>query len=335
MIKFLLVLLVVSVYCTADLARHNVQLDSIQNDLFAQQYQNAKDNLRRYLAINPSDIEALYLELAVCQTEILDYESYQIEGKQFLVTADSLKNVLEKKVTSLSGRDSLMCLFYLANVYGGISIMQAKSGNWVEGVKNGMTSVAMLKQVQKALPDFLAAYLGIGVFNYYFSTSLKWLPFTGGKCQEGLSYIETATKSEFPFNYAAKNSLCWILIDRQEYDRADSVAVSVLDNYPCNTIFLRIRSIIDLRRKEYEGAVEHANALILLTMERSPMNWSDLISAYNILVEGYYQSGLNEQSIIAAETILSKNIPQMYLTFPNIKKNLKNIKDLKEKMCDK
>ena len=335
MIKFLLVLLVVSVYSTADLARHNVQLDSIQNDLFAQQYQNAKDNLRRYLALNPSDIEALYLELAVCQTEILDYESYQIEGKQFLVTADSLKNVLEKKVTSLSGRDSLMCLFYLANVYGGISIMQAKSGNWVEGVKNGMTSVAMLKQVQKALPDFLAAYLGIGVFNYYFSTSLKWLPFTGGKCQEGLSYIETAIKSEFPFNYAAKNSLCWILIDRQEYDRADSVAISVLDNYPRNTIFLRIRSIIDLRRKEYKGAVEHAKALLLLTMERSPVNWSDLVAAHYVLVEGYYQSGLNEQSIIAAETILSKNIPQMYLTFPNIKKNLKNIKDLKEKMCDK
>jgi tetratricopeptide (TPR) repeat protein len=202
-------------------------------------------------------------------------------------------------------------------------------------VKNGMTSVAMLKQVQKALPDFLAAYLGIGVFNYYFSTSLKWLPFTGGKCQEGLSYIETAIKSEFPFNYAAKNSLCWILIDRQEYDRADSVAISVLDNYPRNTIFLRIRSIIDLRRKEYKGAVEHAKALLLLTMERSPVNWSDLVAAHYVLVEGYYQSGLNEQSIIAAETILSKNIPQMYLTFPNIKKNLKNIKDLKEKMCDK
>lgn len=183
LIKSFLLLLFVSVYSIADLAKNNVQLDSIQNDLVAQQYKNAKDNLKRYLSINPTDVEALYLELAICQTEILDYESYQTDSRQFLATADSIKKVLEKKVTTLQGKDSLMCLFYLANIYGGISLMHAKTGSWIEGAKNGMTSVAILKQVQKALPDFLAAYLGIGVFNYYFSTSLNWLPFTGGRCR--------------------------------------------------------------------------------------------------------------------------------------------------------
>jgi tetratricopeptide (TPR) repeat protein len=335
LIKSFLWLFFVSVCCAADLTGIDVQLDSIQNDLVAQQYKNAKDNLKRYLSINPSDVQALYLELAVCQTEILDYESYQIEGKQFLATADSIKKILEKKVTTLHGRDSLMCLFYLANVYGGISVMHAKTGSWIDGAKNGMTSVALLKQVQKSLPDFLAVYLGIGVFNYYFSTSLNWLPFTGSKCQEGLSYIEKAIKSEFPFNYAAKNSLCWILIDRQEYARADSVAVSVLNDYPGNTIFLRIRSIIDLRRGAFKGAIENANALLLVTTERSPVNWSDFITAYYILVESYYQSGLENESLTAAELILSKNIPQVYLSVPHIKKNLKHIKDIREKLCDK
>lgn len=153
--------------------------------------------------------------------------------------------------------------------------------------------------------------------------------------QEGLSYIEKAIKSEFPFNYAAKNSLCWILIDRQEYARADSVAISVLNDYPDNTIFLRIRSIIDLRRGSFKGAIEHANTLLALTAERSPINWSDCITAYYILVESYYQSGLENESLTAAELILNKDIPDVYLSVPHNKKNLKRIKDLKEKMCDK
>lgn len=335
LIKYSLLLFVVSVCCIVDFARGNEQLDLIQNDLVSQHYKNAKDSLKRYLYINPSDVEALYLKLAVYQTEILDYETYCIEGKQFLVTADSIKKVLEKKNISLHGRDSLMCLFYIANVYGGISLMHAKTGSWIDGAKNGMTSVSMLKQVQKALPDFLAVYLGIGVFNYYFSTSLKWLPFAGGRWAEGLSYIEKAIKSEFPFNYAAKNSLCWILIDRQEYKRADSVAASVLNDYPCNTIFLRIRAIIDLRSGAFKGAIEHANALLLLTTERSPVNWSDFVAAYYILVESYYRSGLKNESLTAAELILTKNIPQEYLSVPHIKKNLKYIKELREKMCDK
>jgi tetratricopeptide (TPR) repeat protein len=164
---------------------------------------------------------------------------------------------------------------------------------------------------------------------------LSWLPFTGGKYQEGISFIEKAIKSDFPFNYAAKNSLCWILIDRHEYTRADSVANSVLNDYPGNTIFLRIRSIIDLRRGAFKGAIEHANALLLLATERNPVNWSDCIAAYYILVESYYQAGLENESLNAAELILSKNIPEVYLSIPHIKKNLKRIKDLKEKMCDK
>jgi len=334
LIKSFLLVLFVSVCSIADLAGNNNQLDLIQNDLVAQQYKNAEDNLELYLSINPTDAEALYLKLAICQTKILDYESYQIDGKKFLATADSIKKVLEKKATSLQGKDSLMCLFYLANIYGGISLMYAKAGSWIEGAKNGRASVALLKQVQKALPDYLAAYLGIGVFNYYFSTSLRWLPFTGGKCQEGLSYIEKAIKSEFPFNYAAKNSLCWILIDRQEYAKADSIAVSVLNDYPDNTLFLRIRSISDLRKGAFKGAIEHASALLALTAKRNPINWSDYITAYYILVESYFQSGFKNESLTFADLILNKNIPEVYLSVQHNKKNLKRIRDLKEKMCD-
>ena len=335
MLKKLILLVVTVFFAAVNSFGLTVQLEAVQNDLVAQRYKAAKDNLRMVLSQNPTDIEALYLQLAVCQTEILDYESYNTDGKRFIATADSVKEIIEKRMTLLHGKDSVMCLFYLANVYGGISVMQAKTGEWLDGAKNGMASVELLRQVQKAEPDFLAANLGVGLFNYYFGSSLNWLPFSGRRVNEGLCDIEAATQSEFPFNYAAKNSLCWILIDKQEYTRADSVAVSVLNSYPNNTIFLRIRSIIDLRSGAYKNAIEHANQLLQLTKERAPRNWSDLVAAYYILVESYSLNGQVSESLVAADTILGQNIPQAYLSVPHIKKNLKRIRDIKEKMCEK
>lgn len=312
-----------------------VNIESIQQDLVAQRYKSAKENLQSLLRQNPDDIGALYLDLAINQTEILDYESYSLHGKQFIAKADSIKNIIENRLPSLRGQDSVMCLFYLANVYGGISVMHAKVGEWIEGTKNGLASVSLLKKVKKVQPDFLAANLGVGLYNYYFGNSMSWIPFSGTKAAKGLLDIELATRSEFPFNYAAKNSLCWILIDREEFRRADSVAESVLDDYPDNTIFLRIRSLIDLYTGAYPKAISHANQLLAISKERAPVNWSDLVAAYYILVESYQKSGLVNETVIMADTILKENIPTTFLEIPQIKKNLKRIRDIKEKLCEK
>lgn len=312
-----------------------INVESIQKDLVAQRYTSAKESLQRLLRQNPDDVNALYLELAINQTEILDYESYSLDGKQFIAKADSIKKIIEAKLPSLRGRDSVMSLFYLANVYGGISVMHAKVGEWIEGTKNGLASVALLKKVKKVQPDFLAANFGVGLYNYYFGNSMSWIPFSGNKVEKGLNDIEIATRSEFPFNYAAKNSLCWILIEREEFKRADSVAESVLEDYPENTIFLRIRSMIDLYVGAYPKAISHANQLLAISKDRTPVNWSDMVAAYYILVESYQKSGLINETVIAADTILNENIPLAFLTMPQIKKNLKRIRDIKEKLCEK
>lgn len=332
MTKIAILIIIICISCIADVFLQNEQLDSVQLDLVKQKYSSAQKKLSNYLQKNPNDINALYLHLAVYQTEILDYESYHVDSPKYITVADSIKSVLEKRIVSLKGKDSLICLFYLANVYGGISLMHAKTGNWIDGVKCGMNSVSLLKQVKKALPSFYAAYLGIGVFNYYFSTSLHWLPFANGRWQEGLSNIETAVNSEFPFNYAAKNSLCWILIERKDYKRADSIATSVLLEFPYNTIFLRIKALVNLRCGNYQEAIKNASLLLSLSQVRDPVNWSDFVASYYILVESYFQSGMISEMRCAADAILKEEIPQDYSSVPHIKKNLKCIKEHREEV---
>jgi len=298
--------------------------------LIRQDYSTAQKLLATHLRTDPDDMNALYLSFAIEQTRILDYESYMVEHREFQNMADSLKGIFESRLNKLHGFDSTVCLFYLANVYGGTGVMQAKTGNWFDGVKNAITSVSMLKQVKKRDSTFYAADLGVGIFNYYLSTSLKWLPFTENKEKEGIDAIELALNADFPYNYAAKNSLCWILIDRKDFRRADSIAQSVLDEYPDNTIFLRIKMLIKLWTGRYEDALRYGTKLVEVTEKRQPGNWSDLVAGYMVLVQSYEELGKSDHACAAAENLLRRKIPSAYLQIPHIKKHLKYVRGVRQ-----
>jgi len=285
---------------------------------------------------DPENIDAIYTLAAIEQTRILDYESYSIDGSNFITLADSLLEILTKMQTALRGNDSLRCLFYRANILGGIGLMQAKRGAWMDGAKNAMTSSGMYKQVKKIDPGHLGAELGLGVFDYYFGTSLKWVPFAGsGSVERGLESMERAVKAPFPFNHAAKSSYCWMLIDRKQYKKADSLAHTVLKEIPTNTIFLRIRALIALWTGCNDDAVFLGNKLMNLSGMRAPVNWSDLITSYYIVASAQESLGQKDEALKSAERGLSLPMPQEFKNMPNVKEHIKFLTEVKGKYSKK
>jgi hypothetical protein len=188
-----------------------------------------------------------------------------------------------------------------------------------------------LKQVLARDPQFYAANLGIGVFDYYLSTSFKWMPFVDDRVSEGIESIEAALNAPYPYNNAAKNSLCWILAERKEFRQADSLAQSVLDINPTSTIFLRIKMIVNFWDGKYQVALAFAEKLIYLSENRDPENWSDLIAGYDIYASCSDKLGNKKDSYDASVRILSKSIPQDYYKIPHIKKHLKNLTCIRDK----
>lgn len=307
-------------------------IDSALTLLVMQQYSAAQEQLSTTSrGTSAPNLRKCYLSFATEQTRILDYESYMVEQKQFLKYADSIKTFFEKQFAGLNGSDSTECLFYLANIYGGMGVIQAKTGSLFDGVRNAVTSVSMLKQVKKRDSLFYAADLGIGVFDYYLSTSFKWLPFVESKEENVLEAMERALLADFPYNYAAKNSLCWILIERGEFARADSFAQSVLDVYPENTIFLRIKALNALWTGKYPQALALGKRLIGISENRVPQNWSDLVAGYTVLVKCHDETGKVADACSAAEMLLSKKIPASYRDIPHVKKNIKYITSVAQK----
>jgi hypothetical protein len=206
--------------------------------------------------------------------------------------------------------------------------MQAKTGNWFDAAKNAVHSVTLLKQVRSAAPEFYAAYLGLGVFQYYLRNSFKWIPFVNETDDDGVTTIETALKAEFPYDYAAKNSLCWILIEQDQYQKADSLAKTVLQDVPDNTIFLKIRMMIALWTQQYDAALRIAEPFNRLTKIRQPTNWSDIIVGQMVVAQCNKEAGNTVEMKKAIEFILAQPIPKAYIAIPHVKKYLKQIREL-------
>ncbi|MCU0608255.1 MAG: hypothetical protein MUF22_00620 [Chitinispirillaceae bacterium] len=299
-------------------------------DLLARQdYPAARAVLIHYLKNTPDDIEAIYLRVAVEQTALLDYESYTINGRQFLKTADSVRDVLGGKMKSLHASDSLRCMFYRASILGSISVVRAKNNDVVGALQDGLASVAQLRDIRRLDPRIREALLGIGIYDYYLSMTLAKVSF-GDKRRgdDGMKAIMAAATAPFPCDYAAKNFLCWIYIDRKEYARADSLASSVLDSLPDNTLFLRVKCYSAVAACRFEDARLFGERLSRRSRERQPVNWSDLVLAQYAMSSACEALGKRREACEYAKMIIEAPIPATYRDIPHVRKNLRKVRTI-------
>ena len=263
-----------------------VSADSLDSPrlLLSQQRYGAADSLVNIVSMrSPKNIHAHYLKVAIAQAKILDYESYQTDADTFISTATRIVAILTSQLPALKGTDSAVCCLYLGNVTGGIAVIQAKNGNWFDAAMTGMTSRKWLKLAVERDPRQVGAYLGLGLFDYYLEARLSLFPFFKRRIPENIAQIRLATTAQFPFDMAAKSSLCWVLIEQGRLTEADSLASSVLSKQPRHTIFLRIKGRVLLYQQKYTEAQASGLQLYEISTGRTPINWVDAISGCQLV----------------------------------------------------
>ncbi|MBD3346769.1 MAG: hypothetical protein GF401_17065 [Chitinivibrionales bacterium] len=306
------------------------RLEAAIDKITSQNYKEADSLLRAIVQKDSSRIDALYLRLANHQTRILDYESYALEENFFISLCDSIQSVLFKMLEDKQGKDSLWCLFYIGSAKGGKSVIWGKNGKWLIAAREAVTSTRIFETIIELDSSFYAAYLGTGIFKYYLSQSFKWLPFVGtGKATEGINEIELATKAPPPYDLAAKNSLCWILIERGKFKQAERMVDAILKRMPNNTIFLRIKANIAYNRKEWIDLNRAAEKLIELSEKRSPVNWSDLVLGYEYLIYYYDHHKRRRRVLSLSRRALSLAIPDTSRQIIYVKEHLKKIEQVR------
>ncbi len=310
----------------------NLSIDSVMTPLMNQNYDLARNYLKSVLKSNSDNIDALYMQLNVNATELLDYESYPIDGNKYLHYADSLLKIVENRIALPKSKANTRHEFYRANIYGFISLVQAKQGDLIKGIKNARISVKLLKNVLELDPALHEASLGVGMYNYYIGQNLRWLPFMGSKARDGIADVERAAKASSPFSYGAKYNLLWILIDRGDYCKADSTVSTVLKHYPDNTIFVGIKAHVALLQNDNKNAIVFAKKLVALSKKRKPVNWCDLISGYRIIIAGLKDMENYQECSKEIKNVLQLKIPYSAKKISYIEKHLNYIYKIKQKI---
>jgi hypothetical protein len=299
-------------------------MDSAKAALMQQRYYSARQAVMHASSFKSASLEPLYFIVAIEQTRILDYESYIFEGDRFLALCDSVVDIVGHYLDTAQRRPSLWNRFFHASLYGQQSVMHAKMGNWIAALKPAYRSLSLLNDIQKSDPTFSTAYLGTGIFDYYLSA----LPFMGDRKQKGIADIRRATRAPNPYNYLAINTLCWIYIDEQRYRSTDSLADVVLESYPDNTIFVKIKLLSIFWTQRYTRSIPLARRLIKLSHGLSPVNWCDYITGYYVLCLSYHRLKQRKECTAVLEEVLSVKIPPQYRKISYIKKHITELEEL-------
>jgi tetratricopeptide (TPR) repeat protein len=154
------------------------------------------------------------------------------------------KGIVRAQLRLRADKNDLAGLYYLGTAYGSIAGYESTVKRaFLSSLRNGTEAVEMHKKVIKSHPQFVDAYLSLGMYNYVVGTlpaGVKVLMMLGGvrgSKQEGLKQLEKVVKHG---NLARDEAavILVVLYDREgRYQDAQKLLAGLVEKYPRNPIF--------------------------------------------------------------------------------------------------
>jgi tetratricopeptide (TPR) repeat protein len=184
--------------------------------------------------------------------------------------------------------------FYRGSAYGYLAYSLGKNGHWLKAYDNGLASIDDLEisvQYDSTLYD---AYLGIGVYNYWLSTKLKfmlWLPFIPDKREQGIEGIKLAIDKGLYSQAMGMHQLIYILLDYGRFDEAIPYAEKVIELYPESQFMRWAHAHVYYKRHEYDKAIDSYFKLMELIESDEQSNPSHWLFCQTRIAEIYFKQG--------------------------------------------
>lgn len=171
-------------------------------------------------------------EIAIATDYALPYNDKKIQNLLYLAEAQCQE--LLKKDNNKWNR------YYLALTEGYNTLYAGLTNDWFNLIYEGIESISDYKEILKMDPDFSEAYVAIGSFKYWSSENMRyftWLPFFEDERELGLKYLNKSKTDYSYHDYIALDVLFWIMVGKQEFNKARSIAEESLSRYPGSRLF--------------------------------------------------------------------------------------------------
>ncbi len=291
-------------------------------------FAEAESLLNAKISAGDSTAEVYFFLASVLNSKMTHFEN-QADEAVFLYALNRVIAKTDAEQLGDRAEDQARSFFYRGSAFGYKAFYEGQIGNWLDAVSDGLKSVDNLKHAVKLDSTLYDAYLGIGVYQYWRSTKLKyllWMPFIEDTRLQGIENIRKAAAKSKHSRYMAMHQLVYILLNYGNKDEALKYAREVIRGYPNSAFMWWAYAHTWYMRHDYPKAIQAYRHLLTLLKKLPEQNPSHVVSCYARLAEIYHKMGkIKESRREAARALRAAAGPPLS---PQGRKSVENAKNI-------
>lgn len=271
-------------------------------------FNQALSLIEKRIANDSTDFKSHFYLAATLNSKMTHYENFEFE-EEFYKAIDKTISLVNSRINNLKiSSDSLKAqnLFYLGSAYGYLGYFEGRKGNWYTALSNGLEAIDLLEKSIELDSTLYKSYLGIGTYDYWSSSKIKfalWFPLIPDRRDEGIEIIKKSMLDESPVRFMAMHQLVYILIDYENYDEAQIYAKKIILKYPHSQFMWWAYSHVYYKMRDYEKAIAAYIYLLDLIINDEESNPLHKIKCHLKLAQLYFESSNYVQCIFHCEMI--------------------------------
>jgi len=298
-------------------------VEKVTDQILKQEYRSAYEYVR---SSRLPKVDSLFLTILISNAEMVDYESYVTDGRQFLIRCDSARTAIQK---TEEYKRPLLHHYYLATIEGAVAVTRGKKSDFAGALTASNVSKKYFELVLKKDSTFQPAHFGVAMRDYYASIVTSKVGIGKTKLSESIATMNHNSNADNAVSRALLPSLFWIYVDKKMYTEAQHCANRFFETYPNSTIMLRGVAKLQTLTKQFNQSEHSAKRLMNLSDKRSPKNWSDYFSGGVALVTMLIETNRSAEAIIESSRLLAIPIDSETIKLEWVKKHRKRLELLK------
>ncbi len=245
----------------------------------------------------PDDPMGPFSRAASLLGEMFDREE-PIESERFFDLLDTADSLASQVIDTASPGTAAWMAFYRGHVRSYRALWESRFGSSIRAIRLGY---AARSEYERGLEYDSSCYdlcLGLGLYHYWKSAKggiLRRLRILKNEMDRGIAELRLAADSSAISREAARNSLIWVWLDRQQYDSAIVLCQEMSATFPDGKLFLWPLAEAYFRSKNYQQAAKVYQQL-RHKLASDPGNYYNLIECDYQLYRCCDELGLDDEA---------------------------------------
>lgn len=207
---------------------------SIQKILFDDQFIRADSLSNEFIATHPNNPVGYLFKAGALLGKMSDLEE-NLYPQQLRRLIDTVITLCDSEIATSHGTAAAFLYLWRGHAHVYRSLFESHFGSFTSAIKHGFKARSDYQDGLKQDSLLYDLYFGLGNFHYWKSVKagiLRTFGIVNNDVQKGMTELKLAADSGKYFSEAARNSMIWIWLDRQQYDSAITLAETMLIKHP-------------------------------------------------------------------------------------------------------